>query len=45
MMQFATISKNFWVEVVVVANYIENCFPTKVVHHVTLEQNGMNISP
>jgi hypothetical protein len=37
--------QNFWVEVVAIANYIQNCFRTKVVHHVTPNKNGMNISP
>jgi hypothetical protein len=38
MMQFATISKIFCIEVVVIANSIQNCLPTKIINHVTLEQ-------
>jgi hypothetical protein len=45
MMQFATISKNFWVEVVAIANCIQNCLPTNVVHHVTFEQKWIEHKP
>ncbi len=44
-MQFATISKNFWVEVVAIANYIQNCLPTKVVHRMTPKQKWSEHKP
>jgi hypothetical protein len=44
MMQFATISKKIWVEVVAIANYIQNSLPT-IVHHVTLEQKWSEHEP
>ncbi len=44
-MQFATILKNFWVEFVAIANYIQNCLPTKVVHLMTPEQKWSEHKP